>query len=234
MVVSGNGPWARRLISAVVEDEESIAAQRARDLARDGRVHDVTVERGRIGGRVVGTGGRDCNVALETRPLPPRVWAGFLETAAGRPEVEAAVAGRDQSVHLQHELAADWGEPLIPRESGVRATCDCGHRDFGTNCQHLKALAYRVAALIDEDPGVVLRWRGIEPLEPGAVPTPRPDDESDDARWTAGPLPAPREARPLPAGAVLMRLGPSGVNAGGLDLAEVLRQAYERFAPPRG
>ena len=48
--------------------------------------------------------------------------------------------------------------------------------------------------------------------------------------WDAGQLPEPRPLRPLPTGAVLKRLGPSGVRVGGTDLAEVLQKAYASFA----
>jgi uncharacterized Zn finger protein len=230
VVVSGHGAWARWLVAALVDDLDSISAERARDLARDGRVHDVSVTRGEITGRVVGAGGRECDVVVTTRALPARVWAAVVETAPGRPEIEAAVAGRDQSVHLQHELAADWGEPLLPRGKSIHSTCTCSHRDFGTRCPHVSALAYALATAIDDDPSLVLRWRGCEPVAPGDAPAAPAETPVREDAWTTGELPEIGEPRPLPAGAVLMRLGPSGVNAGGRDLAEVLQQAYDRFS----
>jgi SAM-dependent methyltransferase len=52
----------------------------------------------------------------------------------------------------------------------------------------------------------------------------------DGDPWEAGPLPPLRELRPLPAGAVLKRFGPSGVRVGDEDLADVLTRAYASFA----
>jgi uncharacterized Zn finger protein len=228
--MSGHGPWAKWVIGALVDDDLSPAADRARELARDGRVHDLTIVRGEISGRVIGAGGRECDVVVSARPLPARVWAAFVETAAGRAEVEAAVAGREQSVHLQHELAADWGEPRVPRGKSVRSSCSCSHRDPGTRCHHVAALAYAAATAIDGDPSLVLRWRGVAPVEPGSPPPPPAEVPVQEDAWSAGALPELGAPRPLPPGAVLMRLGPSGVNAGGRDLAEVLQEAYERFA----
>ena len=69
---------------------------------------------------------------------------------------------------------------------------------------------------IDRDPAILLRWRGCEAedeIEP-AAPMPCPLVMPEDA-WEAGPLPEPRPLRPLPTGAVLKRLGPSGLRVGG-------------------
>jgi uncharacterized Zn finger protein len=225
-----HGAWARWLIGALVDDDLAHSSDRARDLARDGRVHNLSIVRGEITARVVGAGGRECDVVVSARPLPARVWAAFVEGAAGRPEVEGGVAGREQSVHVQHELAADWGEPLIPRGKSVRSSCTCSHREPGTRCHHVSAVGYAAAAAIDADPSLVLRWRGVEPVEPGGAPQPLAETPVQEDAWTAGPLPDLGKPRALPAGAVLMRLGPSGVNAGGRDLAELLQEAYERFA----
>jgi uncharacterized Zn finger protein len=221
------GPWSRLLVAEVVDDEETIAAERARELARAGRVRDLTVEPGTIRAQVVGTGGRVHDVALETRPLPQRVWAAEIEAAAGRPELEAAIAGRAQSSHLHHELAAEWGEPLVPRGKSLRATCTCSAAD---PCQHALALAYAAADALDDDPSLLLRWRDVPAVEPGA-PLPEPDEPTLPAdAWAArGPLPELAPPRALPPTAVLMRLGPSGVAVGGRDLADALQGAYEHL-----
>lgn len=230
---SGHGPLSRLLVSALVADEESIAAERGRALADEGRVHDLTVERGQIAAQVTGTGGRELEVTLTARPIPSRIWATVSEAAEGDPTLEAAVAGREQSVHLQHGLAADWGEPLVPRGRSLNVTCGCSQS--GHRCQHVAAVAYALADAIDADPSLLLRWRGCEPVVAGAAGRPEEpvpveaDALADDDRWTAGSLPEPVAPRPLPAGAVLMRLAPSGINVGGHDLAEALRRAYECF-----
>jgi hypothetical protein len=84
------------------------------------------------------------------------------------------------------------------------------------------AAAFVMADGVDRDPSLYLLWRGCRPVEP------RPTDP-----WRAGVLPASRPARPLPPGAVLKRLGRSGIRAGGVDLADALAPAYEAFAATR-
>jgi hypothetical protein len=98
------------------------------------------------------------------------------------------------------------------------------------------ALAFAVADEIDADPSLLLRWRGCVaapevPTEAEVVSTAEPSlDLMDDDPWRAGVLPEPRPLRPLPVGAVLKRLGPSGLELRGEDLADVLQRAYASFA----
>ena len=220
----GRGPWARLAATAVVRDEGSSVAERGRALVRSSRVHDLTVEATEVRARV-----GECEVAMRAEPVPPRIWAALALSARGNPQLEAAVAGRAQSVHLEHLLTMDWERPLVPRtrELMLRCTCDRG------GCEHLAALAYAFAEEIDRDPSALLRWRGVDVIE---------EDEPEPVvevaavpveAWEAGPLPAARPLRPLPVGAVLKRLGPSGLRVGGGDLADVLERAYSEFAKSR-
>jgi hypothetical protein len=55
-------------------------------------------------------------------------------------------------------------------------------------------------------------------------------DPAGDDPWLAGALPEARPLRPLPVGAVLKRLGPSGLQLRGEDLADVLQRAYVSFS----
>jgi uncharacterized Zn finger protein len=215
------------LATAVVRDEGSSDAERARVLVREGEVGPVTVEQGTLAAEVAGH-----SVAITARPVPPRIWAAMARFARGNRPLEEAVAGRAQSVHLEHLMLEDWSEPLVPRPYELGRSCTCGE----DRCEHVAALAYAVADGIDANPSLLLRWRGCiaapEPAEEAAVTlAPEPAvDLTDDDPWRAGALPEPRPLRPLPVGAVLKRLGPSGLQLRGEDLAEVLQRAYASFS----
>jgi uncharacterized Zn finger protein len=226
---SGHGPWARLLASAVVRDEGSALAERGRALVRDGEVGPVEVVQGTLAAQVAG-----CSVAITAKPVPPRIWAAMARFARGNRPLEEAVEGRAQSVHLEHLMIEDWSEPLVPRPYELGRSCTCDHE--GEPCEHVAALAFAVADEIDADPSLLLRWRGCvaapelpaeaapeSPVEPAI-------DLTNDDPWRAGALPEPRPLRPLPVGAVLKRLGPSGLDLRGEDLADVLQRAYVSFA----
>jgi SWIM zinc finger len=221
----GHGPWARLLATAVVRDEGSALAERGRALARDGEVGELDVELGRIAAPVGG-----CDASITARPVPARIWTAMVRSARGNRPLEAAIEGREQSVHLEHLMTVDWSEPLVPRSHDLGRRCSCDGADL---CEHVAALAYAVADAIDADPSLLLRWRGCvagaaDEQDAGEVVVRRVEPVGDP--WSGGVLPEPQPLRPLPVGAVLKRLGPSGLTVRGDDLDAVLQRAYASFA----
>jgi len=178
------------------------------------RVDSLDVEVGRVTARVDG-----CDVSLSAEPVARASWAAMVRYGRGMGPLEQAVTGRLQSTHLDHLLAEDWGEQLIPRPGQIRRDCSC---DEGGACEHVAAVGVAFADAIDEDPSLLLRWRGC-------VDEPPPQYLQGDP-WLGGELPEPTPSRALPVGAVLKRLGPSGIQLGDEDLADVLQPAYEAFA----
>jgi uncharacterized Zn finger protein len=150
--------------------------------------------------------------------------------AQGRGPLEEGVAGRKQSVHLEHLMAEDWGEPLIPRASAIARACTC---DAAGPCEHIAALAFAFADEVDGDPLSLLRWRGCIENAPDELPPPVTEatTEAGDP-WEGGPLPEAVAVRALP-GAVLNRLGPSGILVEDADLADRLLPAYAAFSGGR-
>jgi hypothetical protein len=219
----GQGPWSRLLVGATVGDESSAVAERGRVLAREGAVRELDVRAGTIAGVV-----EDRAVTISAARVPPRIWAAMTRYARGKPQLEEAVEGRAQSVHLEHLMNVDWEEPLVPPARALVRTGTCEVE----RCAHVAALAYVSADELDRDPSLLLRFRGCdeEAETPVDEPEPAPIEAFDGDPWAAGPLPPTRDLRPLPAGAVLKRFGPSGVRVGAADLADVLQRAYASFA----
>jgi len=212
------GPWSRSFVAALVGRAERPSDEQ---LAK---VRDLVVEVGTISAQV-----GECKVNLIADPVPPRIWSAMVRFAQNRGPLEEAVAGRTQSVHLEHLMAEDWGEPLIPRASAITRACTC---DEGNACEHIVALAYAAADRIDSDPSVLLLWRACvkdAPVVERAEPATKGATKVDDP-WRGGQLPEAGAARSLPVGAVLQRLGPSGVQVGEEDIAESLHRAYTELA----
>ena len=70
-----------------------------------------------------------CEVTLTAAPIPQRIWTAMTRYAKGMGQLEDAVEGRVQSVHLEHLLEEDWGEQLIPRPRAIARVCSCDADD---------------------------------------------------------------------------------------------------------
>jgi uncharacterized Zn finger protein len=200
------GPWSRSFIAAVAGNAERP------DLV----VEDLQIEPGVISARVDG-----CEVTLTAAPIPQRIWTAMTRYAKGMGQLEDAVEGKVQSVHLEHLLEEDWGEQLVPRPRAIAQACSC---DLGSTCVHAVATAYRVADELEVSAHVLLRWRGVAG---GEELTERSAD-----LWQGKELAAIGGPRTLPRHAVLKRLGPTGMQSGGDDLANALRIAYDSLMVP--
>ena len=99
----------------------------------------------------------ECEVVLPAERVPRATWIAMLRYAQGMGPLEEAVKGRIQSTHLDHLLAEDWGERLIPRAGQIRRTCTC---DPSGACEHVAAVGLAFADAIDGNPLLFLRWRG--------------------------------------------------------------------------
>src|SRR4029079_17523722 len=192
-----------------------------------GHVHSVRLVPGEISALVIGSRGAEDagspGAAPGARPAwaaaggGPRAWGAALVGASrGRTLFEAAAAGREQSLQLEHVMTVDWEEPLIPPGKAVRRSCSCRDADRSGASKHVIALAYVFAAAIDDDPSLLLDWRGCNAVEEPREPVTLRAQPTADA-WAAGPLPELGPARPLQVGSGLKRLGrhcPGGGRAG--------------------
>jgi hypothetical protein len=202
------GPWSRSFVAAVAGNADR----------PDLEVGALRIDPGTIWAVVEG-----CEVTLTAQVIPVRIWASMARYAQGMGQLEQAVEGRIQSVHLEHLLQEDWGELLIPRASQIAQACTC---DESAGCDHVAAVAYAFADEVEHTPRVLLRWRGVADVTEAESAAPADP-------WQGRELSALGDARPMPTYAVLKRLGPSEMSvAGNEDLANALRIGYAAIAAP--
>src|SRR6185503_1061872 len=166
---------------------------------------DVRVSEGSITARVIGSTGNEYDVSLVAEPVSAAAWEAAARAIRGRSSLETRFQAR-----------------LAPSARELRRSCTCPDDEPLGACKHVAALAFAVADAIDRDPSLFLLWRGCRVVDP------TPTDP-----WQAATLPEPRPLRALPNGAVLRRLGRSGIRVGGVDLADALGRAYDAFAATR-
>jgi uncharacterized Zn finger protein len=173
--------WGRAWVRAV---EEAAYAETdlhaARQLSRSGAIGGITVDAGRVLAQVhhradvwaVGT------TVPELDPVSRRA---FVEVVAGESgHVAALMAG--ELPHRLVEQAEEAGVELLPYGGELGSACPCAA--WVDPCVHALAVMLQVAWLVDGDPWVLLRLRGLSPddlqAELAASTPEQPAPESDD------------------------------------------------------
>ncbi|GII76087.1 hypothetical protein Sru01_10690 [Sphaerisporangium rufum] len=249
--------WSRRFVDILEGVCDAGRLARGRSYARKGQVLEIEVSAGLVAARVQGSRPEPYRVAVRVPAYGPREWAGIVTALAGRAVYRAKLLAGEMPPEIE-EVFAGLGLPLFPAGPGeLEMTCSCP--DWGHPCKHLSAVLYLLAEAFDDDPFLVLAWRGrpredlldalrgeragpadpADPLEP-AVP-----DEPLAARagdFYAAPVPLGRLRPPAagpaaPAGLLLRLLEPPAVKIRHIPLVDLLRPAYRALPgepdPPR-
>lgn len=183
---------------------------------------------------------------LGFRQLGDGQWETLLRTVAADPLLTAAVVTGELPIEW-HGQAVSLGCSFAPEASDIGADCSCP--DWHEPCKHIGALVALVAAMIDQDPWllVMLRGRsrdqvaetvrrlrsaqrGVEWVEAGDEP--RGADPGVAAasalRRNAAPLPAPLVPLRRPADPTVFRPPPLDAGVEHRDLRRLVADAARR------
>jgi uncharacterized Zn finger protein len=171
--------WGRAWVRAVEESAYSDNdLHAARVLSRSGGVGQITLDHGRFVAAV-----RDraevWSVSGTVPELDPISRRAFIEVVAGESGHLAALLAGELPYRLV-EHAEESGVELLPYGGEFGSTCPCDA--WVDPCVHALAVFLQVAWLIDADPLVLLRLRGLGPDDLQAetlAMTARGDDDGD-------------------------------------------------------
>ena len=169
--------WVRAVEEASYADSDLHAA---RALSRSGAIGGVTVDAGTVVAQVHDRA--DVWPVSATVPeLDPVSRRAFVEVVAGEAgHLPALMAG--ELPHRLVEQSEEAGVELLPYGGELGSACPCGA--WVDPCVHALAVMLQVAWLVDGDPWVLFRLRGITPddlqAELAAVPADEQDPLSDD------------------------------------------------------
>ena len=173
--------WGRAWVRAVEEASYADSdLHRARALSRSGAIGGITVDAGTVVSQVHDRA--DVWPVSATVPeLDPVSRRAFVEVVAAESgHLPALMAG--ELPHRLVEQSEETGVELLPYGGELGSACPCGA--WVDPCVHALAVMLQVAWLVDGDPWVLLRLRGISPddlqAELAAVPADEPDPLSDD------------------------------------------------------
>jgi len=167
-----------RAVEEAAYGESDLHAGRA--LSRTGGIGGITVAHGSVVAACYDRSGV-WTVSATVPELDPVSHRAFVEVVAGESgHLAALMAG--ELPHRLVEQAEEAGVELLPYggELGSACTCDA----WVDPCRHALAVMLQVAWLVDGDPWVLLRLRGLSPddlqSEVAATPAEQPDHTADD------------------------------------------------------
>ncbi|MBX6383843.1 MAG: SWIM zinc finger family protein [Microbispora sp.] len=225
--------WSRRFIDILERVCDAGRLSRGRAYARRGQVLDLDLGPGLVKARVQGSRPEPYRVSVRITAYGEQEWAGLVEALAARALYRAKLLAGEMPREIE-EVFAGCGLPLFPGEHGLDMSCSCP--DWGFPCKHLSAVLYLLAEAFDEDPFLVLAWRGmakealLDALRGGGRIGPSDEEHGDQAH--GGPADGDRGAGE--------HAGPGAGNDGQpvpLDVADVpfaerIADFYESGASP--
>ena len=236
--------WSRRFVDILEQICDGGRLARGRSYARKGQVIDFTVAPGRVTARVQGSRAEPYRVTVGIAAYDAGDWAGIEAELGSRALYRAALLAGEMP-HEIVEVFEGLGRPLFPSRLDLRCSCP----DWSVPCKHASAVLYVLAEAFDDDPFLVLAWRGRarEDLLAALRGLPEPVDVPDPLAVEESPLDAhlddfyapgislsrlrERPARlPVPPELLLRALDAPPVRVRGIPLVDLLRSAYRDLA----
>ncbi|GAA2510552.1 hypothetical protein [Pilimelia columellifera] len=239
--------WSRRFTDLLESICDGGRLTRGRAYARKGQVLYLSVAPGVVTALVQGSRPDPYQATVRIPVFDSDAWAAVYAALRSQARFRALLLAGEMPPEIVDVFAAA-GHPLFPD----RLDLDCACPDWGSPCKHLSAALYLLAEAFDDDPFLVLAWRGRDRQElldalrsPTVLPTGDARAESDDADDGAPLTPADwyscgmslaelRERVAVPATGtpelLLRSLAPPPVTVRHIPLVDVLRAPYRRLA----
>ena len=249
----GDTWWSKRFIAVLERFGQGSRLARGRAYARSGQVLDLAIDPGSVTARVQGSRARPYRVAIRLAPFGDDDWRRAQDVISGQAVFLARLLSGEMPEEIEEAFAACHLSLFPAKRGDLLPECSCP--DWETTCKHVAAVYYLLAERFDEDPFLILAWRG-RPREQllgelrasrGVMPTlPSDADIAAGGSWaddlvSDSPIDLAPERfwgstettlgtpRPLPTAtpaAILRELPASGLVARGLPIEEILAPAY--------
>jgi uncharacterized Zn finger protein len=238
--------WSRRFVDVLEQICDGGRLARGRAYARKGQVIDFSMTPGLITGRVQGSRPDPYTVTIAITAYDEAQWTDITDALGAQALYRAALLA-GQMPHEIVDLFAEHGLPLFPDRLDIRCSCP----DWSVPCKHGSAVLYVLAEAFDDDPFLVLAWRGRsrETLLDALRGTPQPVEAVDPLAVEEDPLESrlsdyyspgislsrlrERPARVTAPPELLLRaLDAPPIRVRHIPLVDLLRPAYRDLADP--
>lgn len=237
--------WSRRFISSLEDSEVGGRLARGKNYARRGQVLQLNIDTGAVTAAVQGSRARPYQVRIGLPALGKADWAQVIEALAADAWFAAKLLAGEMPPDIEEVFTAA-GIALFPA-SMRELSLDCSCPDWGVPCKHLAAVFYLLAEAFDEDPFLVLAWRGRDQAalldalaahRSGGAVADRTEEEAPgpaladqlDHFWQRGAPPAREQIPQMAVDAILDQLPTVELAVRGAELPELLRPVYRALA----
>jgi uncharacterized Zn finger protein len=240
----GSQWWSRRFVDILEQICDGGRLARGRTYARKGQVMSFSIGPGTVLARVQGSRTAPYEVTITVDAYGGGDWTRIEEALGSQALYRAALLAGDMP-HEIVDLFASLDTPLFPSRLDMRCSCP----DWSVPCKHASAVLYVLAEAFDDDPFLVLAWRGrdrealltalrglpdpVEAPDPLAVEDVPLESRLDDFYAPAISLSRLRERPPrvtAPPELLLRALDPPPVKVRHIPLIDLLRPAYRDLA----
>jgi len=238
--------WSRRFVEILEEICQPGRLARGRSYARKGQVMDFALAPGQVSGRVQGSRPQPYKIKISIPAYDETDWA-LIQQALGEQALYRAALLAGSMPHEIIDVFDELDLPLFPTELAMQCSCP----DWAVPCKHASAVLYVLAEAFDDDPFLVLAWRGRgrDELLDGLRAEPEPGEAIDPLAVPEVPLESrladfytpglslsrlrERPARVTAPPELLLRaLDPPAVRVRHIPLLDLLRPAYRALADP--
>src|SRR4051794_32684645 len=238
--------WSRKFVDVLERVCDGGRLARGRAYARKGQVMNFALAPGQVAAQVQGSRPQPYQVTVTIAAFDETQWTAMTEALGAQALYRAALLAGEMPREIV-ELFEGHGLPLFPDQLDIRCSCP----DWSVPCKHGSAVLYVLAEAFDDDPFLVLAWRGrdreqlltalrgtpepIEAVDPLAVEESPLEDHLADFYSPGISLSRLRE-RPArvstPPELLLRALDPPPVKVRHIPLTDLLRPAYRDLAAP--
>ncbi len=236
--------WSKRFVGVLESFGLGARMQRGRRYARAGQVLSLEVDAGLIAAQVQGSRPTPYLVTVRSAPASETQWLKLEDAFRSRVGFVAQLLAGEVPPELEEAFSSARIDLFPRRWADIDARCNCPDRE--NPCKHLAAVLYVFADQLDDNPWLLLTWRGrrrddlLETLRLGAGSS--LDLGAEVAPWwplVPGHLDSPATAPAITAGVdaanvvppeprdrVLRRLGALEVKAFGGAALDALVDVY--------
>jgi uncharacterized Zn finger protein len=152
--------WSQRFIEVLEAMGMGSRLQRGKNYARRGQVISLEVAPGLVNAQVQGSRARPYRVRIGITAFDKGQWSQIEGALAEDALFAAALLAGEMPADIE-DVFDSVGLALFPAVTR-ELSLDCSCPDDAVPCKHLAATFYLLAEAFDEDPFVILAWRGRE------------------------------------------------------------------------